>query len=157
MHVLVVSVHVIVSIVLIAVILFQAGRGSGVSELFGGSSNRTIFGTSATSFLMKATAVCAVLFILTSITLAVMTTARSKSLMPSRGIVGRDETQFPARGGAGMPAGETVEIPGVGADTSKAETKAVPAEGGASAAGEKAPVSGEETAPAKNEGKPVEP
>jgi len=73
--------HIFVSIVLILVILMQAGRGGGVSEIFGGASSKTIFGTSATQFLMKATAVCAVLFIITSLSLAILSARRSRSLM----------------------------------------------------------------------------
>jgi preprotein translocase subunit SecG len=83
MYYFVIAVHIFVSAVLIIVILMQAGRGSGVSEMFGGSSTRTIFGTSASNFLMRATAVCAVVFIITCVTLAIMSSNRSRSLMES--------------------------------------------------------------------------
>ncbi len=79
----VIAIHVIASLVLIMVILMQAGRGSGLSEMFGANSTQTIFGTSASNFLMKATAVCAVLFIFTCMTLAVLSSNRSRSLMKS--------------------------------------------------------------------------
>ncbi len=79
----VMTIHVIVSMVLILVILMQAGRGSGASEMFGGSSTQTIFGTSASNFLMKATAASAVIFIITCMTLAIMSSSRSRSLMES--------------------------------------------------------------------------
>ncbi len=77
-------VHVFVSIVLILVILMQAGRGRGLSEMFGGASTKTIFGTSAANFLTKATAVCAALFIVTSLSLAVLSSKRSKSLIAAQ-------------------------------------------------------------------------
>ena len=76
-------IHIIASLVLILVILMQAGRGGGMSEMFGGASTQTIFGTSVGQFLTKATAVCAVLFIITSLSLAVLSSKRSKSLMRS--------------------------------------------------------------------------
>lgn len=76
-------VHIFVSMVLILVILMQAGRGGGVSELFGGTSTQTVFGTSVTKFLMRATAACAILFIITSLSLAVLSSRRSRSLMES--------------------------------------------------------------------------
>ncbi len=79
----VIAIHIIVSMVLILVILMQAGRGSGVNEMFGGSSTQTIFGTSASNFLVKATAVSAVVFIITCMTLAIMSSKRSRSLMES--------------------------------------------------------------------------
>ena len=44
---LVITIHVIVSLVLRAVILLQAGRGGGLSESFGGSQTQTVRGGSA--------------------------------------------------------------------------------------------------------------
>jgi preprotein translocase subunit SecG len=85
MYLFLMVLHVFVSMVLILVILMQAGRGGGVSEIFGGSATKTIFGTSVTSFLTKATAACAVLFIITSLSLAVLSSRRSRSLMESKG------------------------------------------------------------------------
>jgi len=76
-------IHIIVSLVLILVILMQAGRGSGLSEMFGANSTQTIFGTSASNFLVKATAVSAVVFIFTCMTLAILSSQRSRSLMES--------------------------------------------------------------------------
>jgi preprotein translocase subunit SecG len=81
---LLITVHVIASLVLIIVILLQAGRGGGLSETFGMSSTQTIFGTSATRFLQNATSVCAVVFLLTCLSLAAMSTQRSRSLMETQ-------------------------------------------------------------------------
>lgn len=78
---LVIAIHVIASFVLIAVILLQAGRGGGLSETFGGSSTQTILGTKTSLFLKRATAVCAVIYILTCLTLAVLTSHRGRSLV----------------------------------------------------------------------------
>lgn len=78
---LVIAIHVIASLVLIAVILLQAGRGGGLSESFGGSSTQTIFGTKTNLFLTRATAASAVIYIITCLTLAVMTSHRGRSLV----------------------------------------------------------------------------
>lgn len=78
---LVIAIHIIVSLVLISVILLQAGRGGGLSESFGGSSTQTIFGTKTSVFLMRATAVSAVIYILTCLVLGVMTSNRGRSLV----------------------------------------------------------------------------
>ena len=86
-------VHVFASIVLILVILMQAGRGSGLSEMFGGTSTQTIFGTSAAKFLTKATAVCAVLFIITSLSLAILSSRRSRSLMAAQPVEVGEEAE----------------------------------------------------------------
>ena len=83
LYALVIAIHVIVSLVLIAVILLQAGRGGGLSETFGGSSTQTILGTKTSVFLKRATAASAIIYILTCLTLGVMTSHRGRSLVAS--------------------------------------------------------------------------
>lgn len=82
---LVIAIHVIASLTLIAVILLQAGRGGGLSESFGASSTQTILGTKTSTFLKRATATAAVIYILTCLSLAVMTSHRGRSLVSSGG------------------------------------------------------------------------
>jgi len=136
MYALVMVIHIFVSIVLILVILMQAGRGGGMSDVFGSSSNQTIFGTSAGDFLTKATAVCAGVFIITSLTLAVMSSKRSRSLIgpsepvpmvPSDFGAGEPDTRMdegaegvdmPVSQEAGAAGGESGEISGEGLDAS---------------------------------------
>ena len=77
---LILVLHVFVSLVLIAVILLQAGRGGGVSDAFGGTA-QSMFGTRGAQVLTRATSVCAVLFMLTSLSLAVLSSQRSRSLL----------------------------------------------------------------------------
>lgn len=89
---LVIAIHVVASLVLIAVILLQAGKGGGLNEAFGGGSTQTILGTKSSVFLKKATAVCAVVYILACLLLAVMTSHQGRSLV-AKGV--------PAAGAAG--------------------------------------------------------
>jgi preprotein translocase subunit SecG len=84
---LVITVHVIVSLILIAVILLQAGRGGGLSESFGGSQTQTILGTKTSVFLKRATTVAAVLYILVCLLLGVMTSHRGRSLVAKGGLM----------------------------------------------------------------------
>ena len=77
----VIGVHVLVCFILIATILLQAGKGGGLSETFAGDSSQTIFGTKASTFLTKATVVAAILFIISSLLLGIMTSRRGKSLI----------------------------------------------------------------------------
>ncbi len=79
-------VHVLVCVVLILVVLLQAGKGASMGAVFGGSS-QTIFGsTGATSFLGKMTTVVAIVFMLTSLVLSYTTIHKgSASLMGSGG------------------------------------------------------------------------
>jgi len=81
MYAVLIVIHVIVSIFLIAVILLQAGRGGGLADSFGGSQMQSLFGTKSTAVLTKLTAICATTFILTCLSLALISSYRSKSLM----------------------------------------------------------------------------
>jgi preprotein translocase subunit SecG len=67
-------IHVIVCLFLIAVILLQSGKGAELGAAFGGGSSHTLFGSrGAATFLNKMTTVAAVVFMITSLTLAVVT------------------------------------------------------------------------------------
>ena len=83
---LVIAIHIVASLVLIAVILLQAGKGGGLNEAFGGGSTQTILGTKTSVFLKKATAACAVIYILACLLLAVMTSHQGRSLVAKQGI-----------------------------------------------------------------------
>jgi preprotein translocase subunit SecG len=73
MSILVIVLHIIVCIALIMIVLLQTGKGADMGAAFGGGSSQTLFGsTGASTFLSKATTVAAVVFMLTSLTLAYM-------------------------------------------------------------------------------------
>lgn len=81
MNILVVCLHILVCFVLITVILLQAGRGQGLTGgAFGGGNVQSLFGTKTSSFLTKATSVCAILFLFTCIGLNVLEVQKSRSL-----------------------------------------------------------------------------
>jgi len=111
MYTFVLILHVIVSLILIAVILFQAGKGGGLADTFGGGggggSQTTIFGQKASDFLTKATEVSAVLFLCTSLTLAFLSSKRKASIMENVKIA-------PAAGKS--QSGETVTVKKVNID-----------------------------------------
>ena len=71
MDILITTVHVVACVVLILIVLLQTGKGADMGVAFGAGSSQTLFGTSgATSFLGKVTGVIAVVFLVTSLTLA---------------------------------------------------------------------------------------
>ena len=75
--VLIIIVHVLVSTLMIGVILLQSGKGAEIGAAFGGSS-QTIFGSrGAATFLSKMTIATATLFMLTSLTLSILSVKRS--------------------------------------------------------------------------------
>lgn len=75
--------HVIGALLLIIVILLQAGKGAAMGSGLGGGSSQTMFGSSgAGNFLTKFTTGLAILFMVTSLTLAMLSTKKeSRSVM----------------------------------------------------------------------------
>ncbi|MEK7279923.1 MAG: preprotein translocase subunit SecG [Nitrospirota bacterium] len=70
-------IHILVSFIIIGVILLQAGKGAEIGAAFGGSS-QTVFGSrGAATFLSKLTIGAAIVFMLTSISLAVISKGKS--------------------------------------------------------------------------------
>ncbi|MBL7180844.1 MAG: preprotein translocase subunit SecG [Pseudomonadota bacterium] len=78
--------HVVVCIALIMIVLLQTGKGADMGAAFGGGSSQTLFGsTGASTFLGKATTVAAVIFMLTSLGLAYISSHRGgKSIMTDK-------------------------------------------------------------------------
>ncbi len=74
--------HVIVSLILMLVVLVQQGKGADLAGAFGGGGSQTAFGArGATTLLHKLTTVFFILFVITSLTLAVMESRPRTSLM----------------------------------------------------------------------------
>jgi|SRR5579872_5209863 len=65
-------VHIIVCLFLIVVVLLQSGNAGDISAAFGGQGSQAAFGPrGAATALSKATTACAVIFMLTSVTLSI--------------------------------------------------------------------------------------
>ena len=74
----IVTLHVIVCVILVLVVLLQSGKGADLAGAFGGGATQTAFGSRGpASFLSKMTTVAAIVFMLTSISLSLMTTRAS--------------------------------------------------------------------------------
>ena len=79
MYAFILTVHIIVVIVLTGMILVQRGRSSGLVEALGGVES--IFGTKTSAVFVKITVFLAIIFFITSITLAYLSKNRSASLL----------------------------------------------------------------------------
>lgn len=67
-----VTLHVLACFVLIIVIMLQSGNAADLAGAFGGAGSQTAFGPrGAASFLSRATTWCAIVFMMTSLTLSV--------------------------------------------------------------------------------------
>ncbi len=71
MSVFIIALHVIVCVALIMIVLLQTGKGANMGAAFGGGLSSSLFGnTGATTFLSKATTIAAIIFMITSLSLA---------------------------------------------------------------------------------------
>jgi preprotein translocase subunit SecG len=69
------TMHLLVCLCLVAVILVQSGKGGGLAGgAFGGATQTVFGGRGATDFITRATVVLGVLFFVTSLSLALLTT-----------------------------------------------------------------------------------
>ena len=79
--------HVIVCLVLIAVILLQQGTSADLAGAFGGQGSQTAFGPrGTTNLLTKVTTWCAIIFMITSISLTVLVARRTTGRSVLQGI-----------------------------------------------------------------------
>jgi len=79
MYIFLVIVHVMVCFLMVGAILLQSGKGAEIGASFGGSS-QTVFGSRGpANFLSKFTVVVAAIFMLTSLSLAMLAKERTFS------------------------------------------------------------------------------
>ncbi len=73
--------HIAVCIFLMMVVLLQQGKGGGMGAAFGGGATQQVFGgRGAGNILTRATAVCAAIFMLTSVSLAYLSSSGDRDL-----------------------------------------------------------------------------
>jgi preprotein translocase subunit SecG len=96
MHTLVVIIHIIACFLMIGAILLQSGKGAEIGAAFGGSS-QTVFGSRGpANFLSKFTVVVAVVFMVTSLSLAIL--AKQRTFSSTVIDLNKKETSPPAPG-----------------------------------------------------------
>jgi len=81
-----ITLHIFVSISLITIVLLQAGKGADLGATFGTGSSQSLFGAGGSStFLGKMTASAAIIFMLTSLSLAYLSgRSGGSSVMPAK-------------------------------------------------------------------------
>jgi len=111
MWTLIILIHVIVAIALILIVLLQTGKGADMGAAFGGGSSQTLFGSAgATPFLGKLTTVAAIVFMLTSLSLAYLSSRRpTSSIMSDAAPTAQEAEQMPTS--TQTPAGPETEEP----------------------------------------------
>ena len=77
---IVLMVHVLAAIGVIGLVLVQHGKGADMGAAFGSGASGSLFGSSGSAnFLSRTTAVLAVVFFLTSLSLAYMASSKPKT------------------------------------------------------------------------------
>jgi preprotein translocase subunit SecG len=74
------AVHIFVCLFLILVVLLQQGRGGGMGSAFGGATAQVFGGRGAGNFMTRLTAICAVVFMATSISLAYIASSGDRDM-----------------------------------------------------------------------------
>ena len=78
MSIILIAVHLFVCVALIMIVLLQTGKGADMGAAFGGGGSQTLFGsTGASTFLSKATTAAAIIFMVTSLGLAYLSSHRT--------------------------------------------------------------------------------
>ena len=74
----IIIIHIVVAVALILIVLLQTGKGAGMGAAFGGGSSQTLFGGGgASTFLSRLTTIAAIIFMLTSLGLAYLSSHRA--------------------------------------------------------------------------------
>ena len=133
--------HIFVCCFLMLVVLLQQGKGGGMGAAFGAGAAQQVFGgRGAGNLLTRATAVCAGIFMLTSVSLAYLSSSGDRALKDrvqqetkkgGKGQEGAPRTDSSKGAGGAVPAkpaGDTPggAAPGAGAGDKPADTNAAP-------------------------------
>jgi len=106
MYYLLVFLHIFVSIAMIGIVLIQSGKGAEMGASFGAGGSQTVFGASGgNTFMNRLTTGAAILFMLTSLTLAHLSSSgSSSSIMPSKSAPAAPAAPTPGTAPAQSPA-----------------------------------------------------
>jgi preprotein translocase subunit SecG len=105
--------HVLACLFLIVIVLLQRGKGAEMGAVFGGGAGSTVFGSrGAGNFLTRMTTAAAVVFMLTSLTLAYVAQDRdADTLFEEESPAAADSTFGEAPAAAGEAPGAFEEVP----------------------------------------------
>jgi preprotein translocase subunit SecG len=136
-YIVLVILHILVCLVLMGVILLQSGQAADIAGAFGGSGSQTAFGPrGAATFLSRATTWCAVMFMFTSMALAVH--VRTTSGGAGRSILEQFSKPAP-KSAAPAPTPRTQQPPAQQPPASQPPAQPAPAQPAAPSPGAPAP------------------
>ena len=125
MYALLLALHLIVCLCLVAVVLVQSGKGGGLAGgAFGGATQTVFGGRGATDFITRATIVLGVLFFVTSVSLALITTRGGTG---GRSVVGEAARKAATAAPQAVPPAGSAPATGAPGPTGSAPAPAQPA------------------------------
>lgn len=129
MYTLLLVLHLIVCICLVAVVLVQSGKGGGLAGgAFGGATQTVFGGRGATDFITRATIGLGIVFFVTSLSLALMTTkgnvGNTRSVLQEAARKAGSQQQGPAPGAPQQiaPGGAPTQAPALGTPVPAADS-----------------------------------
>ncbi|MCJ7591961.1 MAG: preprotein translocase subunit SecG [Woeseiaceae bacterium] len=111
--------HTLIALMIIALVLLQRGKGADAGAAFGAGASGTVFGArGSASFFSRATAVCAALFFVTSLSLAYLSSQNSAApsslvddLPAVEETLPKQDTEMPAIESEDAATEDLVEMP----------------------------------------------
>lgn len=127
MTTLLVIIHVLICLFLIVIVLVQGGKGAELGSAFGGGSSQTLFGArGAATVLGKITTVVAVVFMVTSLLLTIVSFKRGsvvKTVVPENVTTEQNQKKALPEGAGVKPVGPQEKVKPEKTSPDKTQTK----------------------------------
>ena len=112
MHIVLIIVHVLACFGIIGIVLLQSGKGADIGSAFGGAGSQAVFGSMGTPTLLgKITTAIAIVFTLTSFSLALLGGERASSVVREAPPVSAPAAPATAPVAPAAPSAPTIPAP----------------------------------------------
>jgi len=111
-HIVLIIVHVLACFGIIGIVLLQSGKGADIGSAFGGAGSQAVFGSMGTPTLLgKITTGIAIVFTLTSFSLALLGGERASSVVREAPPVSAPAAPTPGPVAPSAPSTPTIPAP----------------------------------------------
>ena len=112
MHIVLTVIHVLACFGIIGIVLLQSGKGADIGSAFGGAGSQAVFGSMGTPTLLgKITTGIAIVFTLTSFSLALLGGERASSVVREAPPVSAPAAPTPGPVAPSAPSTPTIPAP----------------------------------------------